>query len=209
MLRAFLRGVVALVASSGLMLMAPSPAQSSREELATLSFATQIDPAGGLGLTPILPMPVAPPTPPKPKRLPAPPSVPAPDPWKTVEDEVIRLTNIERGKAGCEPLRTDERLRIAARNHSADMARRDYFAHLSQDGRTYFQRVKAAGYPRPAGENLARGQDSSQEVVQAWMDSPGHRRNMLSCEFDTIGVGVRRDSEGKLYWSQEFGFSGH
>lgn len=115
---------------------------------------------------------------------------------------VVTLTNAERAKAGCKALRRDDRLDTAALGHSLDMATRVYFSHDSQDGRSFSDRILAAGYRSPGGENIARGQTTAAEVVQAWMDSPGHKRNILDCTFTTIGVGYAQNGD---YWTQDFG----
>lgn len=97
----------------------------------------------------------------------------------------------------------DDRLTAAAQGHSTDMANQNYFSHTSKDGRTFDQRIRAAGYPRPGGENIAKGQRTAESVMKAWMDSPGHRRNIENCEFKAIGVGL--DTRG-FVWTQNFGF---
>lgn len=118
--------------------------------------------------------------------------------------EVIELTNVERKAEGCDPLRSDSALSKAARGHSVDMAERDYFDHNSPDGTTPWKRMLNAGYEQPAAENIAKGQADAASVVAAWMDSSGHRENILNCSYEAIGVGVELD-EGP-YWTQNFGF---
>jgi uncharacterized protein YkwD len=120
-----------------------------------------------------------------------------------IEQEIVRLSNAERSNAGCGDLRPDTRLAEAAGGHSADMALRDYFSHTSPEGLTFVDRARAAGYPAPGGENIAWGQRTAAEVMQDWMNSPGHRRNILNCDFRAIGVGF--DSRGN-YWTQVFGY---
>ena len=115
---------------------------------------------------------------------------------------VLASTNSQRAAAGCPPVRGDAQLARAAQGHAADMAAKGYFSHTSRDGRTFSQRVLAAGYPRPGGENIAQGQSSAAEVLQAWMTSSGHRANILNCSFTALGVGY--DSNGD-YWVQNFG----
>jgi uncharacterized protein YkwD len=115
---------------------------------------------------------------------------------------VVALTNAARERAGCDPLTTDARITAAAQDHSADMAARDYFAHDSLDGRDFADRLRAAGYPDPGAENIAMGQQTADEVVAAWLDSPGHRRNIEDCSLRTIGVG---HVPGGDYWTQDFG----
>lgn len=118
------------------------------------------------------------------------------------EAEVVRLTNTARSGAGCPPVSPDPRVAEAAQRHSDDMAVRDYFAHDSRDGRSFDRRIAAAGYPTPGAENIAMGQDDAQHVVRDWMNSPGHRKNILDCSLRTIGVGLSGDGR---YWTQDFG----
>ncbi|WP_211266849.1 CAP domain-containing protein [Nonomuraea candida] len=123
-----------------------------------------------------------------------------------VENQVVTLTNAERAKAGCGPLKHDPKLYAAARGHSADMAAKNYFDHDSQDGRSFMDRIKAAGFTGGSAwaENIAAGQRSAAEVVRGWMNSPGHRANIVNCAYDLIGVGAVQDSRGKIYWTQDF-----
>ena len=122
-----------------------------------------------------------------------------------LEDEVTRLTNQERERAGCDPLATDERLRSSARGHSEDMAVNDYFDHTGRDGRSPFDRMADAGYPNPAAENIAFGYPTPADVMAGWMDSEGHRNNILNCSFVAIGVGLAFNGDGRPYWTQNFG----
>jgi uncharacterized protein YkwD len=139
---------------------------------------------------------------------PPPPAPPAPQPDKitTAEDEVTRLINIERGKVGCSPVRTDERLRTAARAHSADMAAQNYFDHKGRDGSSFVDRVARAGYPRnsAASENIAYGYRTAADVVKGWMNSDGHRRNILNCASKATGTGLAYRGNTP-YWTQNFG----
>ena len=120
------------------------------------------------------------------------------------EDEVTALVNQRRAENGCGRVRTDERLRKAARGHSQDMANRDYFDHDSLDGRSPWDRAKAAGYSRPIGENIAKGQRTPADVMKSWMNSPGHRSNILNCDAKAIGVGLAYDGNTPI-WTQLFG----
>jgi uncharacterized protein YkwD len=86
------------------------------------------------------------------------------------------------------------------------MAARDYFDHNSPDGKTPWDRIEAAGYDAPAAENIARGQPTPQAVVDAWMNSEGHRANILNCKIKAIGVGVHL-GEGGPWWTQDFGYN--
>ncbi|MFD1939600.1 CAP domain-containing protein [Nonomuraea mangrovi] len=122
-----------------------------------------------------------------------------------LENEVVRLTNAERVKGGCHPLKHDARLRRAAFGHSADMAKNDYFDHDSQDGRDMADRIRATGFTGSAlGENIAMGQRSAVEVVKGWMNSDGHRKNIMNCSYTLIGVGAAKDAKGQIYWTQDF-----
>ncbi|WP_086661084.1 CAP domain-containing protein [Lentzea kentuckyensis] len=121
------------------------------------------------------------------------------------EDNVLRLVNDVRKKAGLSPLSSDERLRAAARKHSKDMAARNFCTHVNPDGVTPSQRMSAAGYPSPGGENVACGQSNPHAVMTAWMNSPPHRANILNAEFRTLGVGVDL-GRGGPYWTQNFGY---
>ncbi|MFR9727730.1 CAP domain-containing protein [Saccharopolyspora sp. MS10] len=120
------------------------------------------------------------------------------------EDEVVVLVNVERARQGLAALRTDERLRRAARGHSADMARRGFFAHRGPRGSSPFDRMLAEGVENPAGENIAAGQRTPAAVVRGWMESVPHRRNILRAEFRTIGVGLHV-AEDFPWWTQNFG----
>lgn len=117
--------------------------------------------------------------------------------------QVVALVNEARDLAGCGPVALDDRVVKAAQAHSADMAARDYFAHTTPEGVGFAERMRAAGYPSPGGENIAMGQRSADQVMRAWMNSDGHRRNILNCGFTAIGVGL--DTRG-WYWTQNFGW---
>ncbi|MEV8033545.1 CAP domain-containing protein [Streptomyces sp. NPDC086182] len=120
--------------------------------------------------------------------------------------EVIALTNTERTSAGLPPLSADPRLTTAAQAHSADMVARDFYAHTSPGGGRPWDRAAAAGCThRSIGENIACGQRSPAEVVRGWMDSPGHRANILKRDFTHIGIGLAGGSRAGTYWTQLFG----
>ncbi|MBB1243268.1 CAP domain-containing protein [Streptomyces durbertensis] len=151
--------------------------------------------------------PAAPPAPtPVPSAPPAAPTAPkAPDAWSSAESQVLKLVNQERAKAGCQPLRADASLAGLARDYSRDMARRGYFSHTDPDGRSPWDRARARGISHMGGENIARGQANAQSVMDAWMKSPGHRANILNCDFKTMGVGAHFASGGP-WWTQAFGY---
>nr|WP_117211871.1 CAP domain-containing protein [Allorhizocola rhizosphaerae] len=123
-----------------------------------------------------------------------------------MEDEVTALINKERSKAGCQAVRTDERMRTAGRAHSADMANNNYFSHTGLDGSSFVDRLVRAGYPRSgaAGENIAYGYRTAQDVVTGWMNSEGHRNNILNCSAKVTGVGLAYRGNTP-YWTQLFG----
>lgn len=122
-----------------------------------------------------------------------------------LKDQVLRLVNEERGKAGCSPVTADPKLGTAAQLHSDDMAARDFFDHTNPDGQGPQPRIDAAGYRWSSwGENIARGQADAAAVMKSWMNSPGHRANILNCAFTDLGVGVHLGSGGP-WWTQDFG----
>lgn len=117
----------------------------------------------------------------------------------------MALVNSERAAAGCGPLKEDSQLRAAAQGHSDDMAARNFFDHTNLDGADPGQRTTAAGYRWSTyGENIARGQATAKSVMDSWMNSPGHRANILNCAFKDIGVGIHQGSGGP-WWTQNFG----
>ncbi|MER7578641.1 CAP domain-containing protein [Kitasatospora sp. NPDC097691] len=117
---------------------------------------------------------------------------------------VVDLVNAERAKAGCGPVTADPKLATAAQSHSDDMANRNYFDHASPEGYHADHRIEATGYRWSTwGENIARGQKDPAAVMDAWMNSPGHRANILNCAFKQLGVGVRTGSGGP-WWTQVF-----
>lgn len=135
---------------------------------------------------------------------PAPPA-PAPPASAGTAGQVTELVNAERAKEGCGPVTVNDRLNTAAQRHSADMEAKNYFSHTSQDGRDPGDRITAAGYRWSTyGENIAKGQRTPADVMRSWMDSPGHRANILNCSFKEIGVG-KQDSGGGPVWTQVFG----
>ncbi|MEU1054588.1 CAP domain-containing protein [Streptomyces sp. NPDC005876] len=120
--------------------------------------------------------------------------------------EVVGLTNRRRTGAGLPPLAADPRLTAAAQAHSADMVARDFYAHTDPDGGRPWDRTSAAGAPhRTVGENIACGQRSPADVVEGWMNSPGHRANILKPDFTHIGVGLAGGGRAGTYWTQVFG----
>lgn len=114
--------------------------------------------------------------------------------------EVFRLTNEERLNAGLRPLVWSDALAEVAQVHCVDMAERRFFDHVNPDGESPFDRMDAAGIRYVwAAENLAMRYSSPEEVVQAWMNSPGHRSNILNEHLTKLGVGYYES-----YWGQLF-----
>lgn len=139
-------------------------------------------------------------TPPAPSRPPS-----SPESGSPAENEVLSLVNQERAKAGCQPVTADPRLGSLARDYSKDMADRGFFSHTDPDGNSPWDRAKARGIQNMGGENIARGQSDAKAVMNAWMNSPGHRANILNCDFKTLGVGAHF-AQGGPWWTQTFGF---
>ncbi|MFI1049204.1 CAP domain-containing protein [Streptomyces griseoruber] len=119
--------------------------------------------------------------------------------------EVLALVNEERAKVGCSALSANSALSELAEKFSDDMAARGFFDHTDPDGKTPWDRAEAAGISSLGGENIARGQADAAAVMEAWMNSPGHKANILNCDFKTLGVGVHFGSGGP-WWTQDFGY---
>ena len=122
------------------------------------------------------------------------------------ELEVLDLVNAERAKNGLSKLSWSDELASVARAHSNDMLNRNFFSHTNPDGQSPFDRMRAAGIKySSAGENIAAGQKTPQEVVKAWMNSEGHRANILNASFTKLGVGyVVGNGAYNTYWTQNF-----
>ncbi len=115
-------------------------------------------------------------------------------------DTVVALVNQERAEAGCSPVTADSRVTAAAQKHAQDQADRETMSHVGSDGSNAGERITRAGYTwRKYGENVAWGFTSPERVMQVWMDSDAHRKNILNCAFKHIGVGM---VDG--YWTQDF-----
>ncbi|MGV9762452.1 CAP domain-containing protein [Micromonospora tulbaghiae] len=117
--------------------------------------------------------------------------------------KVVTIVNQERAKAGCKALTVNAKLNLAAQRHSQDQADHKKMDHTGSDGSQPWDRVKAAGYSyRMVGENVAWNYQTPAAVMEGWMNSEGHRKNILNCSYTQIGVGVAR-SNGP-YWTQVF-----
>ncbi|WP_330460038.1 CAP domain-containing protein [Streptomyces sp. NBC_00820] len=119
--------------------------------------------------------------------------------------EVLKLVNEERAKVGCSALSANSSLTTLAGAFSDDMAARGFFDHTDPDGATPWDRAAKAGITDLGGENIARGQTDAAAVMDAWMNSPGHRANILNCDYTTLGVGVHFGTGGP-WWTQDFGY---
>lgn len=121
------------------------------------------------------------------------------------EEMVVQLVNVERQKYGMPALYSDSNISDVARTKSQDMAVNNYFNHYSPTYGMASDMLLRFGITWSAwGENIASGQDTPEEVVSAWMNSPSHRENILSPNFTFIGVGYYADSSGTPYWTQMF-----
>lgn len=119
-----------------------------------------------------------------------------------IEKKVVELTNQERRKQGLADLKIDTELSRVAKTKSKDMQEKNYFSHTSPTYGSPFDMMRDFGISyNAAAENIAQGQRTAEEVVQAWMNSSGHRANILNGNYTHIGVG--HDPNGN-YWTQMF-----
>ncbi|PTA68050.1 CAP domain-containing protein [Deinococcus arcticus] len=145
-------------------------------------------------------------------------AAPAPTPTPPAAgfaQRVLDLTNAARaagatcGSAAYAPvpaLSLNPQLTQAAQGHAADMAAQNYFSHTGKDGRTFAQRVTAAGYTwRAVAENIAAGQSTPEQVVTGWLKSEGHCKNIMSASYRELGVGYAQGGSYGHYWVQDFG----
>lgn len=124
---------------------------------------------------------------------------------RALETEVIRLVNSERAKVGQPTMIENNELSRIARIKANDFINNNYFGHNSPTYGTPFEMMRAAGITfTAAAENIARGQRTAAEVMNTWMNSSGHRANILNPIYNQIGVGVARDNNDNLYWTQMF-----
>jgi len=121
------------------------------------------------------------------------------------ENKVVEITNQERAAAGCGTVKVNTKLANAARLHSRDQAGHNEMSHTGSDGSSPWQRSERAGYTNAIGENVAMGYRTPAAVMDGWMNSDGHRANILNCDAKAIGVGVAYASDGSPYWTQMFG----
>ncbi|MEU9084997.1 CAP domain-containing protein [Streptomyces sp. NPDC048357] len=130
-------------------------------------------------------------------------SAPAAPPASGSAAAVLALVNQERAAAGCPNLTLNAKLTKAAQDHSADMAAHGNMSHTGSDGSDAGARITRAGYTWSSyGENVAYGYSTPEKVMEGWMNSPGHRANILNCSFKEIGIGLAQPNH---YWTQDFG----
>ena len=123
----------------------------------------------------------------------------------SMEKQVASLTNSERKAKGLSALTLDSQLSKLARIKAEDMAKKGYFSHTSPTYGSAFDMMNKYGVSyRTAGENIAKGQKTAESVMNGWMNSSGHRANILSSAYTNIGVGYAKDSRGNTYWVQIF-----
>jgi uncharacterized YkwD family protein len=125
--------------------------------------------------------------------------------FKEFQKSVVSLVNKERAAAGLSPLTENTELDKIATLKSEDMVKMNYFSHTSPTYGSPFEMLSqfGVGYSA-AGENIAYGQATPAEVMNGWMNSPGHKANILNVNFTQIGVGIAKKSNGQLYWTQTF-----
>lgn len=129
----------------------------------------------------------------------------APSGLSAMEQEVLALVNSERAKNGLSALSWADDVAAVARAHSSDMINRGFFSHTNPDGESPFDRLKNNGISyRIAAENIAYGQKTPADVMNAWMNSSGHRANILNKNVTELGVGAVKNNNGTIYWTQVF-----
>lgn len=134
---------------------------------------------------------------------------------KATAEAVVALVNVRRAENGCGPLKINAQLTVAAQGHSRNMAEHDFFSHTGHDGSRMADRVSAAGYNYSmAAENIGMGYKDAEAAVEGWMNSPGHRANILNCALSETGVGYYYQADDQPmpsgyaffhYWTQVFG----
>jgi uncharacterized YkwD family protein/spore coat assembly protein SafA len=131
--------------------------------------------------------------------------IPNLDAIKAIENQVITLVNIERSKVGLPALKANWQLSRVARYKAQDMRDKNYFSHTSPTYGSPFNMMKSFGISyTTAGENIAMGQQTPASVMSSWMNSTGHRQNILNIGYAEIGVGIAKSSNGSIYWVQQF-----
>ncbi|MFG2338676.1 CAP domain-containing protein [Streptomyces yangpuensis] len=178
----------------------PAPEQPAAEASQAAAQPPQAQPSQAQ------PQPAKPPVTKKPQAPQPPKTSPAPAPAPAASGSVaavLALVNQERAAAGCPAVTLNAKLTKAAQDHSADMAANSNMSHTGSDGSDPGTRITRAGYAwRTYGENVAYGYSTPEKVMEGWMNSPGHRENILNCSFKEIGIGLAQPNH---YWTQDFG----
>jgi len=131
--------------------------------------------------------------------------IPNIDAIKAIESQVITIVNRERASAGLPGLRLNWQLSRVARYKAEDMRDKNYFSHTAPVYGSPFEMMKNFGISfSAAGENIAMGQQSATQVMTSWMNSSGHRQNILNARYTEIGVGIAKSGNGSIYWVQQF-----
>jgi len=124
---------------------------------------------------------------------------------QSIKQQVITLVNQERKKRGLKPYQSNAKVTKAAQKKAKDMAANNYFSHQSPTYGSPSEMLNQFNIDySAAGENIAKGQQTAQDVMDSWMNSPGHRRNILSKKYNQIGIGVAKNERGILHWVQMF-----
>jgi len=179
----------------------PTPATPAKPTPATPATPAKPTPATPAKPTPVTPAKPAPATPAKP----APATPTAPTTIGTYEQQVVDLVNKERAAVGLPALKVNTKLSGVAEKKAEDMRDGNYFSHTSPTYGSPFDMMKQFGISySSAGENIAKGQRTPADVMNGWMNSPGHKANILNSSYTEIGVGYVTDSNGNTYWVQHF-----
>ncbi|MEY2228901.1 CAP domain-containing protein [Streptomyces sp. BF23-19] len=180
----------------------PSETPSSSPSEASPSTAAPTQPVVET-TPPAQPEPAKPPVETKKPTTAPQPSKPAAPPASGSVAQVLALVNQERAAAGCSAVSLNAKLTKAAQDHSADMASHSNMSHTGSDGSDPGARITRAGYTWSTyGENVAYGYSTPEKVMEGWMNSQGHRENILNCSFKEIGIGLAQPGN---YWTQDFG----
>ncbi|MFJ6484978.1 CAP domain-containing protein [Streptomyces sp. NPDC091682] len=180
----------------------PSETPSSSPSEASPSSPAATTPPVVQTTPPAQPKPAKPPVATKKPQAPE-PSKPAAPPASGDVAQVLALVNQERAAAGCQAVSLNAKLTKAAQDHSADMAAHSNMSHTGSDGSDPGARITRAGYTWSTyGENVAYGYSTPAKVMEGWMNSQGHRENILNCSFKEIGIGLAQPG---YYWTQDFG----
>lgn len=161
------------------------------------------------GNKPVPPPTTTTPPPPLTTTLP-PPLTTTPSPAPSILQQLLDAHNEQRRLYGLPTILLSKELCTAAQGHTEWMARTNNMGHVGEGGSTFITRISRAGYTGFAtGENIAAGYRTVNLVVQDWMASPGHRRNILNAQSNEVGFGLASASDGTQYWTTDFGASRH